>query len=348
MLRPRPALQWRSHHDMDSNGGSGFQYGDEHHDGADNDGHHAADGGEGGGGGHHPDPPPDHHSSGEDGGGGGPKEYGAGLGSTKAVAAVASSAAGTAGTSLASARRAGSDYDLAGLLDRLELIAPADVQIVRFLGAGGCAGAAAAWALYIAGRLLALPSSQRCVPRLAASLTSHSTCYRPAAPRRYGDVNLGRWQGCEVAVKCLNPSLFFHGGDAAALNREAVADLIREADMLGSLRHPNIVWVYGVVLPGVPGSRAGRAAGHARHDGRDRGGGGGAGRAGRGAPPRRGERVHGWGLAEDGAGAARRRGWCWRWTPPRVSSRARGQGRAGGAEQAGAGGPRRPADAEWA
>eukprot|EP00983_Pelagomonas_calceolata_P134295 1162046-Pelagomonas_calceolata.AAC.12 len=28
-----------------------------------------------------------------------------------------------------------------------------------------------------------------------------------------------------------------------------VAELIREAMMLGSLRHPNVVWVYGIVLP---------------------------------------------------------------------------------------------------
>ena len=26
-------------------------------------------------------------------------------------------------------------------------------------------------------------------------------------------------------------------------------ELIREAEILGSLRHPNVVWVYGVVLP---------------------------------------------------------------------------------------------------
>jgi serine/threonine protein kinase len=71
----------------------------------------------------------------------------------------------------------------------------------------------------------------------------------------YGDVYLGRWHGCEVAVKCLNPALFFQGGaggaggDPGAINRAAVTDLIKEADMLGSLRHPNVVWVYGMVLP---------------------------------------------------------------------------------------------------
>ena len=48
----------------------------------------------------------------------------------------------------------------------------------------------------------------------------------------------------QVAVKCLNPSLFFSGPDGG-VSRGAVVDLLREADMLGALRHPNIVWVYG-------------------------------------------------------------------------------------------------------
>jgi hypothetical protein len=46
-------------------------------------------------------------------------------------------------------------------------------------------------------------------------------------------VYLGRWNECEVAVKCLNPSLFYQG---EGINKAAVLDLIREADMLGSLR----------------------------------------------------------------------------------------------------------------
>lgn len=33
------------------------------------------------------------------------------------------------------------------------------------------------------------------------------------------------------------------------VSRAAIAELIREADLLGCLRHPNVVWVYGVVLP---------------------------------------------------------------------------------------------------
>ncbi|KAL6769353.1 hypothetical protein ACKKBG_A30675 [Auxenochlorella protothecoides x Auxenochlorella symbiontica] len=76
----------------------------------------------------------------------------------------------------------------------------------------------------------------------------------------YGDVYLGRWHSCEVAVKCLAPSLFFQGGDTGRVNRAAIADLIREADMLGSMRHPNIVWVYGLVLPELAGAAGGDGA----------------------------------------------------------------------------------------
>lgn len=64
----------------------------------------------------------------------------------------------------------------------------------------------------------------------------------------YGDVYLGKWHSCDVAVKCLNPALFFQGSETGTINRAAIVDLIREADMLGSLRHPAVVWVYGVSL----------------------------------------------------------------------------------------------------
>jgi hypothetical protein len=49
----------------------------------------------------------------------------------------------------------------------------------------------------------------------------------------YGEVYIGKWHSSEVAVKCLNPSLFFAGGEGSAVSRAAIADLVREADMLG-------------------------------------------------------------------------------------------------------------------
>ena len=44
-------------------------------------------------------------------------------------------------------------------------------------------------------------------------------------------VYLGKWHGSEVAVKCLNPGLFFGGGELN--DHAAVAGLVKEADMLG-------------------------------------------------------------------------------------------------------------------
>lgn len=35
------------------------------------------------------------------------------------------------------------------------------------------------------------------------------------------------------------------------MSHAAINELIREAELLGSLRHPNVVWVYGIVLPPV-------------------------------------------------------------------------------------------------
>ena len=71
----------------------------------------------------------------------------------------------------------------------------------------------------------------------------------------YIQVYLGKWHNSEAAIKCLNPSLFYTAGDRA-VSRAAISDLLREADLLGSLRHPNVVWVYGIVLPPVVRPRA--------------------------------------------------------------------------------------------
>ena len=59
---------------------------------------------------------------------------------------------------------------------------------------------------------------------------------------------MAKWLSSEVAVKCLNPGMFFNThGDLNS--NAAILDLLREADLLGSLRHPNVVWVFGIVLP---------------------------------------------------------------------------------------------------
>ena len=60
-----------------------------------------------------------------------------------------------------------------------------------------------------------------CLPRIRSSplplqdtclLHTVPSCPPARPPRRYGDVWLGRWHGSDVAVKSLNPSLFFGGG----------------------------------------------------------------------------------------------------------------------------------------
>lgn len=83
---------------------------------------------------------------------------------------------------------------------------------------------------------------------LPAVLSAAGTAGAERACPTPAQVYLGKWHSSEVAIKCLNPSLFYSGGEGAA-SKAAIADLLREADLLSSLRHPNVVWVYGVVLP---------------------------------------------------------------------------------------------------
>eukprot|EP01025_Chloroclados_australasicus_P025121 TRINITY_DN250_c1_g1_i1.p1 TRINITY_DN250_c1_g1~~TRINITY_DN250_c1_g1_i1.p1 ORF type:complete len:605 (-),score=60.13 TRINITY_DN250_c1_g1_i1:1522-3315(-) len=66
-----------------------------------------------------------------------------------------------------------------------------------------------------------------------------------------GEVYLGTWQDSDVAIKCLNMSawagsLYMEEG---SVDEDAVRELVQEADMLGKLRHPNIVSIYGIVIP---------------------------------------------------------------------------------------------------
>ncbi|KAI8472959.1 MAG: kinase-like protein [Monoraphidium minutum] len=66
----------------------------------------------------------------------------------------------------------------------------------------------------------------------------------------FGEVFLARWRGTEVAVKCLSPALLLpDGAPRGAPAPAAAADLLREAGILAGLRHPNVVAVYGAVLP---------------------------------------------------------------------------------------------------
>ena len=60
----------------------------------------------------------------------------------------------------------------------------------------------------------------------------------PCKPR----CTLGKWRGCEVAVKILR------GG----VSPETAADFRSEVDMLASLRHPNILLFLGAALDSLP------------------------------------------------------------------------------------------------
>ncbi|KAL3149146.1 hypothetical protein ABBQ32_001981 [Trebouxia sp. C0010 RCD-2024] len=83
----------------------------------------------------------------------------------------------------------------------------------------------------------------------------------------YGEVHLGKWHSSEAAIKCLNPSLFFQGGDAGG--QAAIAELIQEATLLSRMRHPNVVWVYGVVLKPMSKDDESNDAELSDHDGGD-------------------------------------------------------------------------------
>ncbi|RAL44364.1 hypothetical protein DM860_011641 [Cuscuta australis] len=63
----------------------------------------------------------------------------------------------------------------------------------------------------------------------------------------YGTVYYGKWKGSDVAIKRLKPSCFADG----TMEDRLVADFWKEAQILGSLHHPNIVALYGVVTDGL-------------------------------------------------------------------------------------------------
>jgi serine/threonine protein kinase len=59
----------------------------------------------------------------------------------------------------------------------------------------------------------------------------------------------------QVAVKCLAPSVLASSSKSAVPggHSQAVSDFLTEASVLASLRHPNVVNCYGVVLPAHQG-----------------------------------------------------------------------------------------------
>ncbi|KAI8470843.1 MAG: kinase-like domain-containing protein [Monoraphidium minutum] len=83
----------------------------------------------------------------------------------------------------------------------------------------------------------------------------------------FGEVYLSRWHSTEVAVKCLNPTLLTVDGDMGSVSRDTVAELLREANTLANLRHPNIVWVFGLVLPDATAAESAAAGGGGGEDG---------------------------------------------------------------------------------
>lgn len=55
---------------------------------------------------------------------------------------------------------------------------------------------------------------------------------------------------CHCARSPTTTTITTIAGGSSTISSDVVTELLREAAMLGGLRHPNIVWVYGVVLPG--------------------------------------------------------------------------------------------------
>jgi hypothetical protein len=140
-----------------------------------------------------------------------------------AAAADAGAGADAAVADAAAARRAQAEADAAELRLRAEAIAPWELQSRQLLGSGA-----------------------------------------------FGEVHLARWRGCEVACKRASPAALLGGGGsggssssaaaAAEAAEAAAADLLREGAMLARLRHPNVLSIYGAVLPPAGGAGAGAGA----------------------------------------------------------------------------------------
>ncbi|KAK9715529.1 hypothetical protein RND81_06G170800 [Saponaria officinalis] len=69
----------------------------------------------------------------------------------------------------------------------------------------------------------------------------------------YGSVYYGKWKGSDVAIKRIKASCF--SGEPSERER-LIADFWKEALILSSLHHPNVVSFYGIVRDGPDGSLA--------------------------------------------------------------------------------------------
>eukprot|EP00238_Polyblepharides_amylifera_P009997 CAMPEP_0196588430 /NCGR_PEP_ID=MMETSP1081-20130531/60496_1 /TAXON_ID=36882 /ORGANISM="Pyramimonas amylifera, Strain CCMP720" /LENGTH=414 /DNA_ID=CAMNT_0041910921 /DNA_START=57 /DNA_END=1301 /DNA_ORIENTATION=+ len=68
----------------------------------------------------------------------------------------------------------------------------------------------------------------------------------PISVGGYGIVHRALWNGVEVAVKYLAPELLYGGVENSDRH---VEEFYQEAKLLSSLHHPNVVAVYGLVIP---------------------------------------------------------------------------------------------------
>lgn len=76
---------------------------------------------------------------------------------------------------------------------------------------------------------------------------TYQTTTKTQSPQT-GDMYKGEWRDCQIAVKCLNPVML----GLQFNSRSTWIDFLHDANKIGALRHPNLVEVYGIVLPSDP------------------------------------------------------------------------------------------------
>jgi hypothetical protein len=117
------------------------------------------------------------------------------------------------------------------LKDRMEVIPKSDISLSKLLGAGGY-GEVGSLTFHV--------------------IKSRGLCYTIFAQLYFlclTQVYLGKWRGgTDVAVKCLSPALWAPDGEVGSTDPKHVLELMEEAQLLFNLRHPNVVWVFGIVV----------------------------------------------------------------------------------------------------